>query len=269
LAPLPIFYDDLKSSVKAAMIFPRDPQKAKAYVGWVHAQELGPSEVVRAEVAEDAAAFAPYYQEAIENLIRGYDAAFLVGVLWGLICSDPKASWEGAIKIREELASKIMREKLALKIAGSQSEFWDCLRAFGPVLHLQGARYLRFARFMRPDLANVAAFAPELVLVSDQHLFSSLADEAVGYLPAIDLLFFLHEAVSLRERLQAWNQRRPSPSTLLTEMFELDLDQELVRKLRRLRPAGWPSTGTLEPWKLYPQMIPTRRRPGRRPKKSP
>jgi hypothetical protein len=143
LALIPIFYDDLKSSVKAAMIFPRDPQKAGAYVGWLRAQELDPSEVVRAEVARDAAAFAPCYEEAIENLKRGYDAAFLVSALWGLICSDPKkASWEGAIKIRKELASQIIKEKLALKIAGSQSEFLGllesvpaCIASAGRTLH--------------------------------------------------------------------------------------------------------------------------------------
>jgi hypothetical protein len=126
---------------------------------------------------------------------------------------------------------------------------------------------MRFGRFMEDtDLCNVA----ETVLVSDKDLLSSLADEAVYYLPAIDLLFLLQEADLLRQQLQAWNRGRTPPSTLLTdEMFEFDLDQDLIRKLKRLRPAGWPDTGTLAPWKLYPQAIPTRGRPGRPPKKSP
>jgi hypothetical protein len=267
VAALPIFYDDLKSSVKAAMIFPCDQKKAKVYVGWLHAHELCHSDAealrhtpVRSEeylikVARDAADFAPHHQEAIENLNRGYIVAFLVGALWGLICSElEKAGWEGAIQITEKLTKKI-------KISGSRTEFRDCLNAFQPVLHLLGARFLRFARLMQPtDLDNVA----ERILVSDKDLLSSVSDDTIGYLPEIDLCFLLQEATLLRQQLQRWNRGRPSPSRLLTdEMFEFDIDHGLLRKLTRLRPADWPNAGVLVPWNFYPDSIPSRGRPGR------
>jgi hypothetical protein len=182
LHALPIFYNDLKSSVKAAVVFPRDREKAEAYVGWLHAHELGRSdpEALRtrqprseeylSKVARDAAAFASIYQEAIVNLDRGYAAAFLVAVLHGLICSDPKkAGWEAAIQITEKLTSES-------KTSGSRTYFRDCLYYFQPVLHLLGARYLRFRRLIQvEDLDNVA----ERILLSDKDLLGCIADEAL------------------------------------------------------------------------------------------
>jgi hypothetical protein len=254
LATLPIFYDDVWSSLKAAMVFPHDQEKAKAFVGWHQARgcvKLGASDpawetlenvpAYLIEVAGDTAAFTRFNQEAHKNYRSGYKAGYVVAALWGLICSDRKtASWEGAIQFVEKFTA-------GAKPLGNRTTFRDSLTRFQPALHFWGARRLRFDRFS--DL--------------EADIFGLLADDTVGYSAEIDLPFFIKEAATLQQQLRLWDRERSARSELLGDgMFECDFGWDAAP-----RQPGWPDTGKILIRRLNPEFMPVRR-PRGRPKKT-
>jgi hypothetical protein len=153
MAVLPIYFGDREASLKAAMIFPREPDKAIALAGWLIARELsnalgkGHDETISAGFADEtdrmqllnvssaAAYFAFLYGEAQQNVADGRRAGLVVASLWGLICEDgAAASWERAIEATENY------HRREPGLPASRPLFRDCLSRFKPVLHLLAAR---------------------------------------------------------------------------------------------------------------------------------
>jgi hypothetical protein len=151
VAPLPIFFGALQSSLKAAMIFPRHPARAQACAGWLiirgvcNMREMGLGDYVDPpkdellEVACAASDFAYIYNDAMDGAADGARAGVVVACLMAAICeSRQTASWEGAIQAAEQYCFRHNK-----KLPASRSRFRECLSRFKPVLHLLGARTLR------------------------------------------------------------------------------------------------------------------------------
>ena len=221
------------------MIFPHHPRRARAFAAWLIMRVAGESSSFRAEledantkqelidIACAAADFAYCYEEAQQNGADSIRAGIIVGILWGLICSNPStASWQAAI---EEAQTRTTSRNKGLP--ATEPLFRDCLKNFQPVLHLLGARFLR-----RPALRPQG------------NIVDLTSDSSVGYSRNIDLLFFAAEANALQEHLRAWDQRRPQRSPNLDgRMFELDASWNPPPKQ-----SGWPDTGRLKRRLLEP-----------------
>jgi hypothetical protein len=136
---IPIFYDDVPMSVRASMLFPTDPDKARLVVGWAMAKtpqvSAGRSKDDLVSIAADAAAFASIREEVGEREIAGSAAGEVVKALFAAVSNDadrPTASIKSAIYIFES----------CVVAAGGKvgaSRVHEYLGLLQPVLHLWGA----------------------------------------------------------------------------------------------------------------------------------
>jgi hypothetical protein len=237
MASLPIFFGDLQSSLKAAMIFPREPERARVCAAWLimrgvsNMREMGfgdfidPPKDELVDVACAAADFAYIYNDAQKNGADGSRSAIIVGCLWAMICeAQQTASWEGAIQAAEQYT--VHHNK---KLPASRSRFRECLSRFKPVLHLLGASLLR----RRPGQAINGSDA--------------IIDFAPDRPRKADLLAFVAEAKELQDKLLAWERARVQGSGMLDELFDLSSCPPTPQWL------GWPDTArvktvAIDPW---------------------
>jgi hypothetical protein len=215
MAVLPIYFDDLESSLKATMIFPREPDKAAALAAWLSIRDLnrgvaqGHTDMIVSTLTPDAmkefllascaaSYFAPLYDEARQNLRTGAKVAVTLNDLWAFICKEGHgASWERAIKAAE-----------IRKVPGSRSSFFKSLKAFKPVLHLLGARIILRRTGGPGDLETTVRFAGH-------------PDPAVDYSRRTDVLVFAEQARLLQAALLLWDSKRPAKGRMFDEMFDL------------------------------------------------
>jgi hypothetical protein len=254
---MPIYFGDLESSLKATMIFPREPDKAIALAGWLITRDISKAldkahdRVICDGLADDdarmqmlnvsraAAYFAFFYSEAQQNLADGRRAGVVVANLWALICEDgDAANWERAIEAAEN------NFRLEPKLPASRPLFRDCLSRFKPVLHLLAARTILGRS--GPDIETVVKF-------------TSL--QSAGYSRGIDVQVFADQARALGVVLLHWDQGRPHRSQLLGEMF--DMNGPWVPPARH---SSWPRLKELRPLAVDPHLKPEIRRAGRPPK---
>jgi hypothetical protein len=247
MAPLPIFFGHLESSLYAAMLFPRHSERAKACAGWwimrgvINMRERGLGDRVAPtenelllDVACAAADFAYIYNDAVTSAVEGARAGIVVACLWAMVCSSREtASLEGAIQIAEQYTAHCNR-----KLPASRARFYECLSQFKPVLHLLGARTLR----RQPGqvinvLGEMVDFTP------DPSAYRS------------DVLSFVGEAKDLQTRLRSWEKGRVQSGTMLDELF--DLSQTVQ-----------PGRGQVKKVALDPWIKIVKGRPGR-PRKTP
>jgi hypothetical protein len=257
---MPIYFDDLESSLKATMIFPREPEKAAALAAWLSIRDLhkaislGHEDQLVSTLGDDsirgllqascaASDFAPLYSEAYENLRVGAHAAVVVSYLWAFICEEGQgASWERAVRAVETKSGKL---------PVSRSSLFKALNSFKPVLHLLGARAM-LKRRGDGRLENTVQFAAH-------------PDPAVGYDRGTDVLVFAGEARKLQVALLVWESRRSSKGQLFNEMFDL-----IGLWTPPPRQPQWPKMlqirgiGLDDDIKTDPQF--TKRRAGRKPK---
>jgi hypothetical protein len=253
VASLPVYFDALEHSLRAAMVFPAEPAKARAYAAWLLIREadtamqssLAPvADLLAArngfaELAFAAAKFAYAHEDMRKNFADGQRAGIVIACLWSLICEAPRdTSVEMAVKTAEKYLNRYNR-KNKTKLASGDRTLQTCVRKFKPVLHLLAARTLRRNR-------------PSSNLLDLERVPS------VGYTRKHDLLFFAQEAKTIREGLLAWDQGRSDRSEYLGKMFEID-----DRWAAPARQAGWPDTGTPRRALIEPDVRPVRKRPGR------
>jgi hypothetical protein len=215
VAVLPIYLGDPESSLKATMIFPREPDKAAALAAWLSIRDLrrdvalGHADTIASTLTSDvmkefllascaASEFAELYEEARQNLRIGAQVAITVSYLWAFMCKEGHgASWERAIKAAE-----------IRKVPGSRSSFFEALKAFKPVLHLLGARVILKRTGGPGDLETTVRFAGH-------------PDPAAGYTRRTDVLVFAAEARKLQTALLWWDSKRPAKGQMFDEMFDL------------------------------------------------
>jgi hypothetical protein len=216
MATMPVYLGDLESSLKATMIFPREPEKAAALAAWLTIRDLRKAaatdqvdaivstltpDAMREFIYVSCAAsdFAQLHTEALQNLRSGAHVAMLISFLWAFICETKwrAASWERAIKAVE---------KQFVRLPGSRSSFFEELKAFKPVLHLLGTRAILKRTGAPGDLESIVQFA---------------ADPSVDYARRTDVLMFAAEARKFQVALLAWDEMRQDRGRLLDEMFDL------------------------------------------------
>jgi hypothetical protein len=253
VAAPPVYFNALEHSLRAAMVFPGEPAKARAYAAWLLIREadaatrngLAPVADLLAkrkgfvELAFAAAEFAYIHEDMQKNIADGQRAGTVIACLWSLICEGRRdASVEMAVQAAERYLNRY-NLKNQTKLASGDRTLQTCVRKFKPVLHLLAARTLRRNR-------------PSSNLLDLEWVPS------VGYTRKHDLLFFAQEAKAVREGLLAWDQERSERSEYLGEMFEID-----DRWAAPPRQAGWPDTGTPRRALIEPDVKPVRKRPGR------
>ena len=253
MASLPVYFNALEHSLRAAMVFPREPPRARACAAWLLIREaetamrngLAPMADLLAtrkgfvELAFAAAEFAYIYEDMQKNFADGQRAGIVIACLWSLICEGPRdASVEMAVRAAEKYLNRY-NLKNKTKLASGDRTLKTCVRKFKPVLHLLAARTLR-RNWPSSNVLDLA-WVP-----------------SVGYTRKHDLLFFAQEAKAIREGLLAWDQERSDRSEYLGEMFEID-----DRWAAPARQAGWPDTGTPKRALIQPDVRPVRKRPGR------
>jgi hypothetical protein len=156
-------------------------------------------------------------------------------------------------------AGQCLDAKIDTHMANHVMVFRRCLSEFQPVLHLLGARFVRFSQMPVDDLNTGHA----IILISDTDQLGMRADESTGYSPEIDVLFFAQEANALQQELRRWSEgRKPQSKLLGDEMFEFD-----SRWAEPPRRPGWPDTGIIAIHQMESVFIPSGGRPGR-PKKT-
>jgi hypothetical protein len=229
VAVLPIYFDDLEASLKATMIFPREPAKAECYAAWLIVRRIDKAldtgsiadraaldlDGVRkrfVEVARQASDFAYIFEEARNRLRAGIVVGAAVNCLWALISEEIyNASWKRAV---------LIAEKLAGRTPISRTKIYSQLRWFGPVLHLLGAR------------ANLNRTAPDLesVLKISCHPDYSRED---------DVRFFATSAEVMHVVLCEWDMKhvRRRKDSLVSEMMDLTGDWRSAPR-RDVRPLG-------------------------------
>jgi len=239
VAVLPIYFDDLESSLKATMIFPREPQKAEALAGWLILRAIrdvqdkglhGWIETMRQQddfsdqflkISLAAVDFAYVKDEADRNAADGVRAGIITANLHGMICDDILgASWNRAIEIAEKMMTSYNKSR-GVSLPANRSQFADCLRRFAPVLHLLGARTIR-----RQDTAQTAA----------DRIVDLTSVPSVGYLRRHDLLFFAQEAELLGKLLYVWDRCHAPRSQHIAELLEFD-----ATWAPPTRQPGWPT----------------------------
>jgi hypothetical protein len=267
VASIPIYFNNLETSLKAAMIFPHEPKRAKAFAAWLTMQGVKhlqfdvlafEKKAVREEFFEVACAatdFADIYDEAQKNREDGQRAGMVVAYLWGLICTDPKsASWNMAISATGEHIVKYA-SKNKRQMASAETLLKGCLGRFQPVLHLLGARTLRRSPGRQKPTHKF------------DRIFDPIWDLSTGYSRSTDLLFFAAEATLLQKELRFWDEHRGSKiarSEYLDErMFEFDDCWSPPP-----RQPGWPDTGRVKYGWVDTANMPKKGRAGR-PKKNP
>jgi hypothetical protein len=254
---LPIFFGDQERSLKAAMIFPSEPTRARICAAWLklHDMEIARergfdvSAVVQThsanffDLASAAADFAYLYSDAQQNAKDGARAGIVVTCLWALICG----GWHAAnLETAIEAAERYFAHR-DTRLPATRTQFYSCLSRFRPVLHLLGARTLR-----RRSVETRSDGFDSIVDIK--------ADSSTGYSRKVDVLFFATEARQLQVGLLAWNKNRSQPSNLLDEMFELNGPAWTPPP----RQPGWPDTGQIKRVALDPWIKIVRGRPGRR-----
>jgi hypothetical protein len=264
LAPVPIFFGALEDSLKAAMIFPRERERAKACAAWlilrsiVASREKGfggmydagldskGAKQILLDLACSASDFAYLYNDAVQNSEDGIRAGIVVACLWALICANRHtASWERAIETAERYTAR-SNARSKKKLPATRTLFRDCLTRFAPVLHLLGARTLR--RNIRQEENAV------------DNIIDLRPDQSVGYSRKTDLLFFVAEARALQQELRSWDRDRSPRSELLNKEM-LDFGKECW--IPPPREQGWPDRGRLKEFKIEPAIEPIRAAPGR------
>jgi hypothetical protein len=233
MASIPIFFGDMEASLKAAMIFPREPKKAGVLAAWLILQEARKQleqnvsvELVAEREADDptlldvacaAVDFAYLYPKARKNILDGARAGFVVAILWRLIRDDPHAaSWDMAIEVASKYFGRQYKMRATLR---------DCLSRFQPALHLLGAATMRQSSKQKRDLEHI------VILIQDTWSQYSRQD---------DLLFFVAEAKELQADLISWNKDRSGQSDYINDMIEFS---ELWNP--PARQPHWPDTGRL------------------------
>jgi hypothetical protein len=138
---IPIFYGDVPMSVRASMLFPADPEKARVLVGWAIAREpqasanRGRDEVLA--IARDAAAFAKMTKEVGEREYAGQAAGEVVKALFLMIAHEPHradASLEWAMQAVDKVVDKSGGDH--------RTRLHEYLRLLRPALHLWVIRRL-------------------------------------------------------------------------------------------------------------------------------
>lgn len=236
---LPIFHCDVSGSLLGVMLFPNDLEKAQSYAAKLLAR--GPlqdylragydfSQARHISLLDALSGDVSNREIATQNL-HGKRVGETVKALWALICDRPDiASWDAAIFVLEDAASEV-------GLRAGRSTFRADLSEMRSVLHLWGAFALRDYKF--------------------------LADSSVGYTGLDDLGALMTEAMALWQQLCAWRdgRNRIDDEYLSGEVFGPWADWEPHER----RP-GWPDTGGIYARSLPADRVPTRRRPGRRPK---
>jgi molybdopterin converting factor small subunit len=140
-----ILHGDLPRSVRAAMLFPADQEKARVVVGWAIARQLQLPSTRTADdlvlIAKDAAAFTHLKEEVGRRETAGEAVGEVIKALFAMISteSDRKsASFEAAILVVENTVFKAGEKT-------SRTGLRDHLALLRPVLHLWGA-WSRFER---------------------------------------------------------------------------------------------------------------------------
>jgi hypothetical protein len=255
VAVLPIYFGNREASVKAAMVFPREPEKARVFAAWLIVRwytlaieaGLQPSSAYPSDVGCAAAEFAYLYSEAQQNSKDSAVAGIITAVLDALICDDIKtASWTKAIEISERLAVSYTRKHRA-KLKANRSQYTKCLTKFAPALHLLGARTMRHQ--VEGDGVD--------------RIIDLRSDPTVSYRRRDDLLFFVFEAKQLQLSLywwdRGWDRNRSPRSENLREMFEID-----EAWTPPPRQPGWPDTaGQLKRLRLDEGLKPAIKKVGR------
>ena len=264
MAELPIYFGDPESSLKAATIFPSDPEKARIFAAWLLVRLIagGPAPGADQWRASDwetfftiscaASEFPALYGEALQNFRAGARVSSIMSALWGFICDAwrsgnwHQASWELAVRAVEKRLGQ-------QNLSGSRTSLWRDLDRFKPVLHVLGTRAILNRMQGPPTLEGVINF-------------SGASDPAVGYSRATDVRFFVFEVRMLQVSLLAWNNRRPAKSNRLDEMLEFT-DQEWWLSERQ---PNWPKRLRITHLELGQEITSDqqfrKRRPGRKPK---
>jgi hypothetical protein len=216
MADVPIHFGHLESSLKAVMVFPREPDKARTYAAWLITRDISTTldkgggllcagldaTSARLELLDVTAAasdFAFLYREAIENFTVSLRAGITIASLWGLICEHRTgARWEAAIEVAERYHAR------APKLPASRPVLRKSLSSFAPVLHLLGTRTILERTPRDPDSVIEFTSAPK-----------------VDYLREDDVRVFAGEARKLQVALLFWDQARPHRSEYLREMLDL------------------------------------------------
>lgn len=238
---LPIFNQDIATSIIGVMHFPNDIAKANAVASSILAS--GPLHRYRAEGGSlkddewlsliESLAQGNFADEIKENYYIGSAVGQLAKTLWSLICRDPtSASWKKAMRIVEDCVVSQGGD------AGF-STFHRSLKVMKPCLHLWGAHTIR------------------------REIFGKmwLADPSIGYDGFTDAKCFLMESEILLGQLLKWNDK--------FKMQSRHLDADHIRvwdnwEVPVLQP-HWPKTGRV-PF-LEPSVnIPPDRKRGRRKK---
>jgi hypothetical protein len=182
---IPIFNDELATSVEASMVFPNDLNKARAYACWL-ALRVEPMD---RELSRDARVAAEIREQARHHNVKegrharaaGNVTGHLIKTLWALIRMDRNnASMNMAIQTMENQGTWDHERGIELSIG--KSTMTDNLREFRKVLHLWGAWRL-------PDRAGKV-----------HHDVPS-----AGYCRAIEIHSLLAQSEVLLHELQLWS----------------------------------------------------------------
>jgi hypothetical protein len=175
-SPIPIFYDDVPMSVRASMLFPADPEKARIVVGWAIARNLqsptGRTEDDLVSTARDAAAFGKMTKEVGEQEEAGQAAGEVMKALFMMIAHGPHrraASMEWAMQVVDGAVGKKAN-------ARHRTRLHAYVKLVRPVLHLWATLRL------------------------DEHRWPRTQDEADA---------FIERAEIVRQQLTIWDQGRP------------------------------------------------------------
>ncbi len=232
--PLPIFFGDIWSSVRALMAFPDDMVAAKSYAAQMVSRVM-PSFMTagndltstqRLELHEALDPRNPSKDEIEDRVRMGTDVGEILFYLWGLICSQPEsATVETAIAMAVDYPRKG-------RTSGGRSKFRSSLSIMAPVLHLLGAWQLRDAR-----------------------LHAGCAD---GYDGLTDLGAFMTEAMALRQALEKWDSdgRHIAHQSRQSGYLARDFFGPWIGWQPHEHRPGWPLTGMIPALSIPADSIP-------------
>jgi hypothetical protein len=247
---IPVFNDELATSVRSIIVFPNDLAKAEAYASWMllrgtsHLNRSSPVKeflkegyqidpLAVADLSQRAAEHAESYKDAIRASHDGTVVGEIIKTLWALICTDPHtASMNIAMPTVENYAA-------ANGLKTGVSTMHAYLGEFRKVLHLLGAWSIRGRRFT--------------------------TDTAVGYDGINDLYSFLAESEKLLRELKNWATTSGSHHQHLSgdDFYRVPSDWWPPE-----RQTGWPKTGGIPDIKVHAGIVPAHRKRGR-PRRNP
>jgi hypothetical protein len=194
---IPIFYEDVPMSVRASMLFPADPDKARLVVGWAMAKtpqvSAGRSKDDLVLIASDAAAF-DLRDEVVQRGVAGSAVGEVIKALFMMVSNDadrPVASIKSAIRVFEDAvvdaggqvgASRVHEYLGLLQPALHLWAAWSDVNRRWPVTQDEANEFIERAEIIREQLVNWNVDRADGAAHS-QHLSSEFLQPYQGWRP--------------------------------------------------------------------------------------